>query len=88
MKMMGHKNLGTSLRYIHLRDAGTRDTCTKATAAIAAALARASERTATEPDGSGSQADQTSTDEWLSRPPCGCEILLAGRYMVARSLIL
>ena len=39
MKMMGHKNLSTSLRYIHLRDAGIKETSTKATANIAQALA-------------------------------------------------
>lgn len=41
MKMMGHKNLSTSLRYIHLRDAGVQATSSKATAGIAAALAKA-----------------------------------------------
>ncbi len=41
MKMMGHKNLSTSLIYIHLRDEGIQATSTKATAGLAAALAKA-----------------------------------------------
>jgi integrase len=45
MKMMGHKNLSTSLRYIHLRDAGVQATSSKATAGIAAALAHAAKPT-------------------------------------------
>ena len=45
MKMMGHKNLSTSLRYIHLRDAGVQATSDRATAGIAAALAKPSKHT-------------------------------------------
>lgn len=38
MRMMGHKNLSTSLRYIHLANAGVQATASKATAALADAL--------------------------------------------------
>lgn len=48
MKMMGHKNLSTSLRYIHLRDSGVQATSTKATAGIAAALTKAGKPSGTD----------------------------------------
>ena len=38
MKMMGHKNLSTSLRYIHLRDAGVQATSSQATVSIATVM--------------------------------------------------
>ncbi len=46
MRMMGHKNASTSLRYIHLADAGLQATSSKATAGIADALTASTQKQA------------------------------------------
>lgn len=49
MRAMGHKDLATSLRYIHLANAGIQATTSKATAGIADALGAATSKSTAEP---------------------------------------